>query len=105
MAKSASEISLDYNQAVGQADSLNEMARELRNAANVSIQECISGISGCWTGSNSAAYVKKCSQLKSDVLSTAAQLERTAAAVRTIAKNTYNAEMQALRLAQLRNYS
>ncbi|MCD7744503.1 MAG: hypothetical protein LUI13_04315 [Lachnospiraceae bacterium] len=105
MAKSASEISLDYDRAVGQADSLNESAKALRNMANGRLQECISGISASWTGSNSAAYVKKCGRLQSDILSTAAQLERTAAAIRSIARNTYNAEMRALRLAQQRNYS
>ncbi|MCD8103785.1 MAG: WXG100 family type VII secretion target [Lachnospiraceae bacterium] len=104
MAKSALEIRLDYNKAKQQADSLSEIASEIRSTANNDLQDCISQISASWTGTNSTAYQAKCSTLKSNLLTTADKLEKTATTIRTIAKNTYNAEMAALEVAQLRNY-
>ena len=104
MGKSAYEIRMDYNDAIRQADSLNQVARELQKLANRSLQDCVSDISHNWTGSNSVAYVRKCNLLKSNVLKTSDNLNRTADTIRRIAKNTYDAEMRALRLAQLRKY-
>ncbi|MCD7884786.1 MAG: WXG100 family type VII secretion target [Lachnospiraceae bacterium] len=104
MAKSALEIRMDYNKAKKQADSLSEIATQLRNAANGDLQDCISQISASWTGTNSTAYQAKCRTLKSNILTTAGKLDQTAATIRTIAKNTYNAEMAALKIAQLRAY-
>lgn len=104
MAKSASEIRMDYNHAIRQADSLSRIARELRNSANKDFQDCVSEISYNWTGSNASAYVNKCNRLISNILKTADRLERTASTIRKIAKNTYDAEMRALRLALIRKY-
>ena len=104
MAKSAFEIRMDYDRAVRQANSLEEIARDLRNTANRDLQDCVSQISYNWTGTNSSAYVRKCGILKSNILKTSENLDKTADTIRKIAKNTYNAEMNALRLAKLRKY-
>lgn len=104
MAKSSMEIRMDYNNAVRQADSLRQIARELRSTANKDFQDCVAEISHNWTGSNSAAYIRKCNTLKSNILNTADKLERTADTIQKIAKNTYDAEMRALRLALVRKY-
>lgn len=104
MAKSAFEIQMDYNKAVRQADSLLELARELENTSKRDFQSCISEISRSWTGENSNSYQSKCRQLQSKIETSAAQLRRTAETIKKIARNTYNAEMAALRLARLRKY-
>lgn len=104
MGKSALEIKLDYNNAIRQADSLSQIARELKNTANRELQDCVSEISHNWTGSNSNAYVNKCNTLKANIIKTSDKLERTADTIRRIAKNTYDAEMNALRLALSRKY-
>lgn len=104
MAKSAFEIQMDYNNAIRQADSLNEIAKELDNTADRDFQDCISEISRSWTGENSEAYQRKCGQLQEKIGKSADQLRKTAETIKKIAQNTYNAEMTALKLAQVRKY-
>ena len=104
MAKSGFEIRMDYKNAIRQADSLTEVARELRRTADNDLQYCVAEISNNWTGDNSTAYVNKCNMLKSNILKTADRLEKTAVTIRKIAKNTYDAEMKALQLATVRKY-
>ena len=104
MAKSAFEIRMDYENAIRQANSLDQIARDLKNTANKDLQDCVSEISRNWTGSNSNAYIRKCDILKSNIVRTAENLSKTADIIRKIAKNTYDAEMNALRLAELRRY-
>ncbi len=104
MGKSESEIRMDYNNAIRQAESLNQIARELKNTANRNFQDCVSEISSSWTGDNSAAYVRKCNVLKADIVKSAEKLERTAETIRKIAGNTYTAEMNALKIAIARKY-
>lgn len=102
MAKSAFEIKMDYNRAIRQANELDSIARELRNTANNELQDCVADISHNWTGENSNAYVQKCNVLKSNIVSTAKKIEKTADTIRLIAKKIYDAEMFALRLALAR---
>lgn len=104
MGKSALEIQMDYNNAVRQANSLEETADRLKRIANKEFQDCISDISRNWTGENASAYLRKCNALKQDIGATADKLERTARSIKKMAKNTYDAEMKALRLAMVRKY-
>ena len=104
MSKSVGEIRLDYNKAIQQADTLSGIAQKLRNMANKDFQECISEISHNWTGENSTAYIRKCEILKSNMIRTAEKLEKASSTIRQIAKNTYNAEMSAFRIAFARKY-
>ena len=104
MAKSAFEIRMDYDRAVRQANSLDEIARDLKKTAERELQDCMSQISCNWTGTNSTAYIRKCDMLKSNIVRTAGNLSRTADTIRRIAKNTYDAEMRALEIARLRKY-
>jgi uncharacterized protein YukE len=104
MAKSAFEIQMNYNNAIRQAASLEQIAKQLKNLANKDMQDCVSEISHNWTGSNSNAYARKCNLLKEKIIKTAEKLEKTAETIRRIAKNTYDAEMRALRLALIRKY-
>lgn len=104
MAKSSFEIRMDYNRAIAQAKSLEQIAEEMRSSADNDMQDCISQISYNWTGNNAKAYIEKCEKLKESVKKTAAKLEKTANTIRRIAKNTYDAEMRALELAKIRKY-
>jgi uncharacterized protein YukE len=104
MGKTVTKIQLDYNNAIRQADSLSQIAKELRNTANKDFQDCISEISHNWTGSNATAYVSKCNTLKANIVKTADKLDTTATTIRKIAKNTYDAEMAAVSLATIRKY-
>ena len=97
MAKSSFEIRMEYNRAVTQANSLEQM----RNSAENDLRDCMSEIAGNWTGENARAYLQKVEKLSDSVRKTAERLKDTAEAIRKIARNTYNAEMQALELARI----
>lgn len=104
MAQSALQIQLDYNNAIRQAEALKEAAGELRRTADGELQDCIAEISRNWSGENSAAYRNKCSALQEKIRKSAARLDKTADTIRQIAKNTYDAEMRAVRIATVRKY-
>lgn len=104
MAKSAFEIQMDYRNAIKQADSLSEIARELKVTADSGLQECVSEISGSWTGDNASNYIKKCNLLKEKIVYSSDKLQKTASAIRKIAKNTYDMEMRALEIMRRREY-
>ncbi|MDO4634025.1 MAG: hypothetical protein Q4B01_09235 [Eubacteriales bacterium] len=104
MAKSSLQIRIDYNRAISQASSLEQIASELRNTAEKDFQESISQVDTHWKSTNASAYVRKCNTLKDNIINSANKLTRTAATIRKIAKTTYDAEMRALRLAQIRKY-
>lgn len=104
MAKTAYQIQMDFTNAIRQADSLAQTANELRNTASRDFQDCISEISHNWTGSNSTAYISKCRSLQEKISKTADKLDRTADTIKKIARNIYDAEMNALRIAQTRKY-
>lgn len=104
MAKSSYEIRMNYKRAVAQANSLEQIAADMRNSADKDLQECISEISCNWAGNNANAYMAKCQRLSESVKRTAENLKKTADTIRRIAKNTYTAEMRALELARTRKY-
>lgn len=104
MAKSLYQIQMDYTNAVRQADSLLEIADELKRTANSGLQDCISQISGNWTGTNATVYIDKCNSLQSKILQSSNKLQRTAEVIKKVAKNTYNAEMQARDIMTVRTY-
>ena len=104
MAKSSFQIRMNYHRAIQQADSLLEVASELQRNADSDFQDCISQISGSWTGDSAAAYLRKCDLLRERILLSAKQLRKTAEAIKQIAKRTYDAEMRALRIMQQREY-
>ena len=102
MAKSSYEIRMNYKRAVEQANTLEQIAADMRNSVENDLQECINEISCNWVGNNANAYMAKCQRLGESVRGTAENLKKTADTIRKIAKNTYTAEMRALELARIR---
>lgn len=104
MAKSVTVIRMEFNKANQQADKLDRLAGELRQLANDRFAGCLSEINNAWKSDSAAKYIKKGRQVQDEIRKRAKELENTAKAIRTIAKNTYNAEMQARQIARLRTY-
>lgn len=104
MAKTASEIRMDFSRAKRQADQLETLGNELKKLADHKLEDSIGRISSAWKGANSESYVAKGRALEEKLLQNAGELQRAAEALRTIAQNIYLAEMRALELAQERRY-
>lgn len=105
MAKTLYEIKMNFRVANEMADRLQSLASRLAHLADDQFYGTLRGISNNWKGENAEAYIRKGERLKGKMSNTANDLYKAASTVRTIARNTYNAEMRAWRIAQTRNSS
>lgn len=104
MAKSLIEIQMNYQKAKEQANRLDEIAKDLTNTANNQLGGALNGINSAWKSDTASAYIKKGKAVQEQLKKRADELRKTASAIRTIARNTYNADMAAYRLAIQRRY-
>ena len=98
-------IQFDFDQARRQADSLDQIADNLDGLGKSKLNDSMQTLSQSWKGANADAYLAKGSSLKQDITASASELRSIASDIRTIARNIYNAEMEALRIAEEREYN
>lgn len=96
---------MNFRVANEMADRLQGLAMRLDHLANDQFYGTLQGISNNWKGENAEAYIRKGERLKGKISDTSGDLNKAANIIRTIARNTYNAEMRAWRIAQARNGS
>lgn len=96
------QIQMDFNKANQKAGELDEIANSLSTLAATNLENTLECLSKDWTGENAAVYIKKGSTLKDNMAKTAGDIRNTANTIRTVAKNIYTAEMEALRIAEER---
>lgn len=101
---SESEIKIHFQQAVRQAEELEETAGELRKLAREELGQALQNLSGVWKGEAADSYLNRGTRLETKMEKSAKDLEVTAAVIRSTAKRIYDAEMQAYRLAKERTY-
>ena len=102
---SLNEIRMNFRVANAMADRLDELAGKMGSLANERYYGTLRSISNNWKGENAEAYLRKGEKVKDKMSHTAGDLRNAAQTVRTIAKNTYDAEMRAWQIAQTRSYS
>lgn len=105
MEKTLNEIRMNFRVANAMADRLQELAGKMSSLANERYYGTLRNISNNWKGENAEAYLRKGEKVKDRMSRTAADLRNAAETVRTIAKNTYDAEMKAWQIAQMRSYN
>ncbi len=96
------QIEMDFSRANQKAQDLDDIASDLSRLGNTDLENTLQGLSSEWKGDNATKYVQKGGELKSKISTTAANLRNVASTIRAIARNTYNAEMEALRIAEQR---
>lgn len=94
------QITMNYTQAKACASELEDEADKLKKLADREFASSIAELQTAWKGENAELYVKKCEQLKEEMLSTAKALTTIASGIRSNAKAIYDAEMENLRLMQ-----
>lgn len=104
MAKSSYTIRMEFGTAEEQAKHLDEIARDLDRLADVTLGDTLSGIGNAWNSNNSVNYIKKGRKVQDELKNRSRELKNTASTIRSIAKNTYDAEMCAYNLAITRKY-
>lgn len=98
-------IQFDFDQARRQADHLDRIADHLDNLGKNKLNNSMQTLSQNWKGANAEAYLAKGNNLKQEITSSASDLRGIASDIRRIAQNIYNAEMEALRIAEEREYN
>jgi uncharacterized protein YukE len=104
MAKSAVVIRIEFEKVKAQADRLDEIARDLKQTADNQLGNVLSGVENAWKSDSATGYLKKGKQVQEQLTKRANEVEKAATAMRTIAKNIYDAEMRAYQLAKVRKY-
>ena len=103
--KTKTQIEIDFAQAKAMAAQLDEIAGNIGKLSTNEFEACIDNTRRHWTGENATNYVAKCELLQNQLDTTKGAISRAAETVRKIAQQLYDAEMQALAIAQARSYT
>lgn len=102
MAKSMEAIQIDFSRAVHASEELEALAQNIEALAQNKLDGTWQSLGQKWTGAASREYLRKGKILENKIFENGKQLKETAKAIRTAAKAIYDAEMEALRLAEIR---
>ena len=100
--KSSSEIRFDFQNALEQAKKLETLADSIDRRVVDKMTETTQSIHAAWKGNSATRYINKAQDLRQQIEQTANILRSTAEDIRRIARRVYEAEMQALEIAQSR---
>lgn len=103
MAKTLTTIWMDFEKARSKADQLDQLADNLKKLADQQMEQTFQQIGNAWTGEEARTFLTKGKQLEEKVKRDGEQLRKIAAAIRTAARATYNAERRAILIAQSRD--
>ena len=95
------QININFQEAMRKAERLEGIAEDIRKIAVNEMENEIRNISGNWKGENATEYLKKVEIVRGKMEKTASNLKQIAQTIRTIARNTYDAEMSAIRIAKI----
>lgn len=96
------QIQMNFGQAEKKAAELESIAGDLSRLSGTDLQNTLNSLGNNWKGENAGLYIRKGFQLMENMEKTAASLRQTAVTIRSVAQNIYNAEMEALRIAEER---
>lgn len=96
--KSKSEIEMDFERAVSQAQELEELSKELSQIATEHIKGALRLLMINWQGDNAELFVEKGNILTNEMIDTADDLIKVAKNIRTTANIVYTAEKAAAQL-------
>ncbi|MBO5474618.1 MAG: WXG100 family type VII secretion target [Lachnospiraceae bacterium] len=97
-------IEFNFRKAMEQAEQLEGTAERLSRLSNYQFENTMQQLAANWKGENASEYMNKGDRLQQQMNGTAKELYNIAADIRRVAKRLYQAEMEALRIAQKRDY-
>lgn len=100
---SLSEIYFNYNKAIQQAERLDTIARRLKQAADGDMEGILNDVYRVWKSDSAPQYIQKGQKVKTDIVTASKKLNQIASAIRTIARQVRDAELEARRIANERN--
>lgn len=99
---SLSEIYFNYNQAIEQAKQLENISKQLKKAADNTMEGILNDVHTAWKSDSAPQYIKKGQKVEGDMRTTAGNLSNIAQTIRTIAQRIRDAELAAWRIANER---
>lgn len=97
-------IQFNYNKAIQQANSLMDISNDIRKIATDKLNDSIQAIDKNWDGANSKKFIAKSKKLKDEVEDSANDIRKISDAIKKMAKEIYDAEMESIRIARMRSY-
>lgn len=95
-------IRMNFRKALDKATDLEEVSDDLKRLADNQLHDTLNELSASWTGENARMYIIKGGELREQLEDTSRHLSKTAQTIRQIAREIYEAEMEALRIAEER---
>lgn len=102
--RSRSEIIMDYNRVMGLADQLDSLAGKLKQEVDGTVRGTLDSLRAAWQGEKSELFMSRSYDFILNAASSADSLQSFAYSIRSNAQRVYNAEMEALRIAEERSY-
>lgn len=99
---SREQIQMDFDRAERQAGELDNIANDLNRISDRELPDMLNRLGSDWKGDNAGQYIQKGVNLSDQMKGTVTSIRQTASTIRTIARNIYEAEMEALRIAEER---
>nr|WP_288827934.1 WXG100 family type VII secretion target [uncultured Clostridium sp.] len=96
-------IEFDFRLAKQKANELDEIAENLQNLSNNKFNNTMQNLSASWKGESASLYLNKGQTLQKDMIKTSKNLRQVASTIRAVARRIYEAEMEALRIAEERD--
>ncbi len=103
--KSRYEISMDYQRVLSMTNELDELASTLRKETKQNGANTLRTLGAGWSGENAQQFISKANSFLDKTEETASYLNSMASQIRANARRVYLAELEALRIAQQRNYN
>jgi WXG100 family type VII secretion target len=97
--KTAYQVKVAFKGAASQADNIDNIAKTIEKK-RANLAEARMHLSGNWTGDNSQAYQTKMQEREQELLRIVNDLKNIAATIRKVAKNSYDADMKSIKIAQ-----
>lgn len=101
MTKSATMIKVDFKRAIQKANDLDKLAERLKYLAGTQMEENFQTLNYFWTGEVANEFLQKGRSLENKMSITAKQMTDVAEVIRSAARTTYNAEMEAYKIAHI----
>ncbi len=101
---SQESMEINFRQSMEVVRDLEELSGLLKRVTEEELEEMIRGMQGCWKGTAAEEFFKNSDGLRVKLNQSAATLAAKAQMVKRAAKNIYEAERQAIIVAEERKY-
>ena len=97
------QINFNFRKAMRQADKLDSIAKDMLRVATGDLSQSIQTLGGNWAGKSADAFLAKEGRAQDNVRKLSSNLSGIASSLRQMSRAIYQAELEAVRIAQKRD--